>query len=199
LKLAKTTIGLFYEYQTGNPFSYTYAGDMNGDGSGGGGNDLIYVPKDASEIKLLDFKRGTETVTAATQWANLEAYINQDPYLSTRKGQYAERNGAFGPNRGQLDLSFKQDFYINIGGKRNTLQFSADVFNASNQVFQNVNRAGLINFIGYDASKTPTFNFTNLDTTPSAVGTNPLKSTFFDNKGIGSRWQGQFGLRYIFN
>jgi outer membrane receptor protein involved in Fe transport len=200
LKAAKTTFGLFYEYQTGNPFSYTYSGDMNGDGSGGGGNDLIYVPKDASEIKLIDLKRGTETLTAAQQWANLDTYINQDEYLSTRRGQYAERNGAFGPKRGQLDISVKQDFYVKVAGKRNTIQISADIFNSTNQVFQNTNRSlGLLTYAGYDKDKNPLFTFPNLDGTATVLGTTPLTKTFFDAKGISSRWQAQVGLRYIFN
>jgi hypothetical protein len=210
IKHAKTTIGLFYEYQTGNPFSYTYAGDLNGDGQNA--NDLIYVPKDASEIKLVDLKRGSEVLTAADQWAALDAFIKQDKYLSSIRGQYAERNGAFGANRGQLDISIKQDFYINVGGKRNTIQLSWDMFNAVNTVIQGVNRFGLLTYTGYDKDKNPLFIFPNFDTTTSGtssqggasatggtVGKTPLSKSFFDNKGIGSRWQGQFGIRYIFN
>ncbi len=199
LKLAKSTFGLFYEVQTGNPFSYTYAGDMNGDGSGGGGNDLIYVPKDASDIKLADLKRGTETLTAAQQWTALDSYISQDKYLSNRRGQYAERNGAFGPVRGQLDISFKQDFYVKVGTKRNTIQLSFDMFNSTNNVLQGVNRAAILTYVGYDKDKNPIFNFPNLDGTATSVGKTAVTSSFFDTKGIASRWQGQFGVRYIFN
>lgn len=205
LKATKTTIGLFFEYQSGSPFSYTYSGDMNGDGSGGGGNDLVYIPKDASEIKLIDLKRGTEVQTAADQWKNLEAYINQDEYLSANRGGYAERNGTFGPNRGQLDLSIKQDIFVNVKGKRNTIQVSADIFNFGNLinsnwgVFRGVSRTALLSYTGYDKDGTPLFTFPNVDATSSSVGTKPLTSTFFDSKGIGSRWQAQLGLRYIFN
>ncbi len=200
LKLAKTTIGLFYEYQSGSPYSYSYSGDMNGDGSGGAGNDLIFVPKDASEIKLVDIKSGGNVIySASAQWADLDKFINQDSYLSTIRGKYAERNGAFTPSRGQLDLSIKQDLFTNIGKKRNTIQVSFDVFNFGNMlnskwgVFRGVSRTGLLTYQGYDKDKNPLFTF------PYATGTTPLSSTFFDSKGIGSRWQAQLGLRYIFN
>lgn len=200
IKLAKTTIGLFYEYQSGNPYSYTYSGDMNGDGSGGSGNDLIFVPKDASQIKLVDIKSGSNVVfSAADQWTALDKFINQDPYLSTIRGKYAERNGAFTPSRGQLDLSIKQDLFTNIGKKRNTIQVSFDIFNFGNMlnskwgVYRGVSRTALLTYAGYDKDRNPLFTF------PYATGTTPLTSTFFDSKGIGSRWQAQLGLRYIFN
>lgn len=218
IKFTKTTIGLFFEYQTGNPYSYNYSGDMNGDGSGGSGNDLIFVPKDASQIKLVDMKRGTEVLTAAQQWTNLDAFINQDPYLSKIRGQYAERNGGFTPSRGQLDLSIKQDFFVKVGGKRNSFQVSADVFNFANMlnsdwgVFRGVSRSGFLTYTGYDKDRNPLFIFPNIDAVTSgassaggatatggSVGKTPLSSTFFESKGIGSRWQAQIGLRYIFN
>ena len=46
----KTTVSLFYNGQSGRPFSYIYYGDANGDGQTG--NDLIYIPKTSSDIIL---------------------------------------------------------------------------------------------------------------------------------------------------
>ncbi len=198
LKFAKTTIGLFFEYQTGNPYHYSYSGDVNGDSQNA--NDLIYIPRDANEIKLVDIKSGGNvTYSATAQWADLDKFINQDPYLSKNRGKYAERNGAFTPSRGQLDLSIKQDLFTNLGKKRNTIQISFDVFNFGNMlnskwgVFKGVNRTALLTYQGYDKDKNPLFTF------PYASGTTPLSTSFFDSKGIGSRWQAQLGLRYIFN
>ena len=34
----------------GNRYSFIYSGDVNGDGQGG--NDLIYIPRDQSEIQF---------------------------------------------------------------------------------------------------------------------------------------------------
>ncbi len=197
LRHGKTTIGMFYEYQSGNRYSNIYSGDMNGDSQT---NDLMYIPKDASDIKLVDIRSGTTvTYSAAAQWTDLEKYINQDEYLSTRKGMYAERNGNVTPSRGQLDFSIKQDIFVNVKGKRNTLQASFDIFNFGNMinsdwgVFRNINRSSFLTFQGFDKDRTPLYTF------PFLTGTTPLSSTYTPGNTIGSRWQAQLGLRYIFN
>ena len=196
-----TSVGAFYSLAQSGRFSYSYSGDMNGDNTGGN-NDLIYVPKSSSEIKLLDITNSDNTIyTAAQQWTDLDAYISQDAYLSTRRGQYAERNGGIQPWRGQLDIRILQDFYINVGGKRNTLQLSLDIFNFGNMlnsdwgVYQVANRSTLLTFRGYDASGVPTFQYPYLNSTSKT----PLTKTFRDDLGLLSRWQMQFGVRYIFN
>jgi len=204
-----TSIGLFYELsQTGNPsgftqsrFSYVYSGDMNGDNAGGN-NDLIYIPKSQSEIALTPITNSDATIyTAAQQWADLDAYINQDKYLSKHRGEYAERNGAIMPWRGQLDVRILQDFYVKAGGKRNTIQLSLDIFNVGNLVnsnwgvYKTYNRNNLITFRGYDAAGVPQFQYPYLN----AATKTPLTSTFRDDLNLLSRWQMQLGLRYIFN
>lgn len=73
--------------------SYITSGDPNGDGAT---NDLMYIPRNSSEILLVPAS-GTDTRTAAQQYTQLSNFINQDPYLSKHKGQYAERNGAILP------------------------------------------------------------------------------------------------------
>lgn len=196
-----TSIGLFYELAPAGRFSYTYTGDMNGDNSGGGGNDLIYIPKDQSEIILLDITNSDATVyTAQQQWDDLDAYIEQDEYLSSRRGKYAQRNGAQRPFFGQLDFRILQDVYFDIKGKRNTLQISLDIFNFGNMlnsewgVLQTQNRAALLEFRGYNASRNPTFRYPYLNATTKT----PLTETYRDDLGLASRWQMQLGVRYIF-
>ncbi|MEQ1799887.1 MAG: TonB-dependent receptor, partial [Lacibacter sp.] len=128
-----------------------------------------------------------------------------DPYLSKRKGQYAERNGLLLPFYKRLDLNFTQDMFVNIAGKRNTLRFTMDIFNFGNLlnknwgVFRTTNRTGLLNFkrvetTGVNAGK-PVYSFPYLD----AANQIPLTSTFQNSTGQGSRWQIQMGFRYIFN
>jgi len=198
-KFMSTSIGLFYSLAPSGRFSYTYNGDMNGDGVRG--NDLIFVPKDRSQIKLSDITNTTtkEVYTADDQWKDLDAYINQDKYLSSRRGKYAERNGAVAPWRGQLDFRLLQDFYVNVGKYRNTIQLSVDILNVGNLIYsdwgvlQIPNRPGLISFAGYDSDKVPIFQF------PYLSGKTPLTSTYRNDLGIISRWQMQLGIRYIFN
>ena len=202
LGFAATTVGFFYQLAPTGRFSYTYSGDMNGDNSGGGGNDLMYVPRSQSEIALRNITNSDATIyTAAQQWTDLDNYINQDKYLSDKRGQYAERNGAIQPWRGQLDFRVLQDFYIKTGTKRNTLQISLDIFNVGNMlnsdwgVLKTPNRSSLLTFAGYDAGKVPQFTYPYLD----AKNKIPLTTTFRDNLSLISRWQMQLGVRYIFN
>jgi hypothetical protein len=200
-----TSIGMFYELAPAGRFSYTYSGDMNGDNSGGGGNDLIYIPRDQSEINLQNITitnpdASVTTYTADQQWADLDAYISQDDYLSSRRGQYAERNGAQRPFFGQLDLRILQDFFVDVKGKRNTLQVSIDIFNFGNMlnsewgVLKTPNRSALLDFRGYDANRNPIFRYPFLNATTQE----PLRKTFRDDLGLTSRWQMQIGVRYIF-
>ena len=196
-----TTIGMFYEMAPGGRFTYTYSGDMNGDNSGGGGNDLIYIPRDQSEIVLQDINNGDGTFyTAAQQWDDLNAYIEQDKYLSGRRGQYAERNGGERPFVGQLDFRILQDFYIDVKGKRNTIQLSFDVFNVGNWLNSDwgvqkvANRQTLLTFRRYNAGGVPEFTYPYLNNTERTT----LRETFRDDIGLVSRWQAQVGLRYIF-
>ncbi len=196
-----TSIGLFYELAPSGRFSYVYSGDMNGDNSGGGGNDLIYVPRDQGEIILQDIVNSDATLyTATQQWADLDAYISQDEYLKERRGQYAERNGAERPWFGQLDLRLLQDVYFDIKGKRNTLQLSVDIFNFGNMlntkwgVFQTPNRQTLLDFRGYNASGQPQFRYPYLNNTTKES----LVKTYRDDLDLISRWQLQLGIRYIF-
>jgi hypothetical protein len=191
---ASTTFGFTYSAAPAGRFSYTYSGDMNGDNQNA--NDLIFVPRSQSDIMLRDLG----SYTAAQQWADLDKYINQDAYLSKHRGHYAERNGAELPWSANFDFKVIQDFYIKVGGQRNTLQFTLDVFNFGNYVSpqwglnQSTLRAGLINYVGNDAATgKPVFQF------PYRSGTTPLSDTFQRSFGLGSRWQAQFGVRYIFN
>ena len=191
---ASTTFGFTYSAAPAGRFSYTYSGDMNGDNQTS--NDLIFIPRSQSDILLRDLG----TYTAAQQWADLDKYITQDSYLNAHRGHYAERNGAELPWSANFDFKIIQDFYIKVGGHKNTLQFTLDVFNFGNYVTpqwglnQSTLRAGLINYVANDAATgRPVFTF------PYRSGTTPLSDTFQRSFGLGSRWQAQFGVRYIFN
>jgi hypothetical protein len=205
---AATTFGFTYSVAPSGRFSYTYSGDMNGDGQTS--NDLMYIPRGEGEIKLKDLVVSYDvtksfTYTAAQQWADLDKYISQDAYLSSRRGQYAERNGAELPWQANFDFKVIQDFYIKVGGKKNTLQFTLDVFNAGNYVSsqwglaQTSLRAGLLSYTGNDATTgQPVYQFPyRYQGNPTSSV--PLTDSFQRSFGLSSRWQAQFGVRYIFN
>jgi hypothetical protein len=179
-----TTISTFFEYAQGGRFNYTYGGDINGDGSSL--NDLIYVPTSA-EINQMQF-------SGPGQAEAFDAYIAQDDYLSGRRGQYAERYGALAPWRGRWDLKFLQDLNFNVGGDAvNTLQFSIDILNVGNLInsdwglVQQPNNVQPIGVTVDPNTNIPTYTF------------NPEQTeTFGYDSSLMSRWQMQFGLRYIF-
>jgi hypothetical protein len=130
LKFGATTFSFFWQGFRNGFASYAYSGDLNGDL--GTGNDLLYVPRDQSEMNFATFTSGGKTYTAADQAAAWDAYINQDPYLSKRRGQYAERSAVALPMVYRLDFSVNQDLFKNLGGAKHTLSFRADFLNFSN-------------------------------------------------------------------
>lgn len=69
-RLGATSVSLFAEGRTLGNTSYTFSGDLNGDG--GNGNDLIYIPRDQSEMNFEPFTTTGSTgrtFTAAEQAA----------------------------------------------------------------------------------------------------------------------------------
>ncbi len=201
-KYFATSIGFTFEAANGGTASYAYNGDVNNDGLNT--NDLVYVPAAQSDI-VLQATNAADLRTPQILWNQLDAYINQDPYLSTRRGQYAERNGLLLPFYKKMDLNFTQDLFVSVGGKRNTIRFTMDILNFGNLLnknwgtFKTTNRTALLNFVkvettGANAGK-PVYSFPYLD----ANNQIPLTSSFLNSTGQGSRFQVQMGLRYIFN
>ena len=100
---AATTFSVFYDGHTNGNTSYVFAGDANGDTVIG--NDLIYIPRDTSEMNFKPLTVSGRTYTAADQAAAFEQFIQADSYLSSHRGQYAERNAVFLPIVNRIDLS----------------------------------------------------------------------------------------------
>ncbi|SDF36093.1 TonB-dependent receptor [Cellulophaga baltica] len=175
-----TTISTFFEYGQGARYNYTYAGNINGDSSFQN-NDLLYIPT-AAEVGQMQF-------SGAGQAEAFEAYIQQDDYLSDNRGEYMERYGALAPWRGKWDMKILQDYTFNNDNK---IQFSIDVLNVGNLinsdwgVIQQPNNVSPIG-VSVDATNTPTYTFD-----PS------LTKTYGFDASLASRWQAQFGVRYIF-
>jgi outer membrane receptor for ferrienterochelin and colicin len=136
-KFGSTTVSVFFEARTINNTSYTFSGDLNGDT--GTNNDLIYIHRDISEMNFAQFTVAAtgRTFTPAEQAQAWEAYIAQDPYLSERRGQYAERNAVFLPFVRRLDFSVAQDLFTNLGGRRHSVQFRVDALNFGNLLNSN--------------------------------------------------------------
>lgn len=196
-----TQVGLFINGATQGRFSYVVNQDMNGDGING--NDLIYVPNRAAELTFEEFTQNGITFTAAQQAAAFDAYIDQDDYLSGRRGQYAERNGALLPWLWRADFSLAQEFFVNVGGKRNTLQVRMDVLNFTNLlnsdwgVSDRVINSRPLTYRSVTAEGVPVYRMV---TTGSGESTRLLDSTLQKDANFGNdTYSIQLGVRYTFN
>src|SRR5690606_14876416 len=105
-KNSPTSISLYYNVQSGLPFSFIYFGDVNNDGFDQ--NDLFYIPGDNSEILLGRINNG-QFEPDQTMYDELNAFIENDDYLKENRGKIAERNGARNPWRNTLDIKITQD------------------------------------------------------------------------------------------
>jgi hypothetical protein len=183
-----TTVSAFFQAAKGGRFSYTYSGDINGDGSGN--NDLMFTPTDA-QLDQMTFS-GT-AAEGATQKAAFKAYINQDKYLSANRGAVVEKYGLLSPWFSSVDLRILQDFNFKVAPtKTNTVQISLDLLNLGNLLSSNLGvRQQVVNTqpvgVSVNAAGVPVYSFDK-----------NLTSTFINDFTLASRWQLQLGARYIF-
>ena len=195
-----TTFTLGYVGQQSNPFSYFVAGDLNGDRVRD--NDLIFVPQNGTDIRFDNLVVGSTTFNEAQQQQAFDDFIAQDEYLSTRRGQYAERNGSVLPYLHRFDLSVAQDFFVNVKGKRNAIQVRLDILNAANLindewgVSQRATAPALLNFVKYNESGQPVYR---MSTQKLVDGSTILaRDTYQKNSSVFDVWTAQLGLRYTF-
>lgn len=194
-----TTVSLFYQGSNQGRVSYVYNGDLNGDGINGA--DLMYVPANASEIIFEDIvASGAVKYTAQQQSAAFFELIDNDKYLSKRKGQYVERNAGLMPWVNRFDFRLLQDFYINVKGQKNTLQLSVDVLNIGNllnskwgnRYRQVVSNGAILRYTKLNTSGQPMFQM-------AEIGGKLRTDTFELNPVSTNTWGAQLGIRYIFN
>ena len=131
----------------------------------------------------------------------LDTFINSFEHLRENRGTYAERNATRGPWSHVVDFKLLQDFSLNVGGKRHTLQLSADIFNFTNLLNKDWGKRKFIRsevspLTTVSTGDTPVFDINsgvfNDDGTPNVEE--------LDDFGLqSSRWQAQLGVRYIFN
>jgi hypothetical protein len=196
-KNIKTRLGFYYEGAEGTPFSYVYNDNGNILRDTFSESALIYVPANQSEIILVNDP--VTNLTAQQQWQALDAYIANDEYLSSRRGQYAERNGDRLKWSHVIDMKFAQEISFYTGKRKHTFELTADIFNFTNllnkdwgkRYFATFDQVQLLDFVAVNSSGQPTFRFNpNVDATKNQIDDSGLNS---------SRWQMQVGVRYTFN
>ena len=199
-----TTVSLYYEGRSGQPYSWVYSGDLNTDGFTA--NDLVAVPAGASDSRF-DFGG----MSSAQQTAYF-AFLNSSG-LSKFAGGFASRNAFIGPWQNRLDLSIRQEIptygriklevfmdFLNFGSWLNKHLFNyVEEINGSTtnggltRVLGNAsyNSAGLIRPVMFTDTARPT------GINPDGTMAFPSSSLIVVNNGD-TRWKVQAGVKVSF-
>ncbi len=201
LKFGATTVSLFWDSYTFGNGSYTVSGDLNGDGASG--NDLIYVPRNTSEMNFVQYASGGTTFTPAQQAAAWDAYISQDSYLNSRRGQYAERGGAFIPAVTRVDFSLVQSIFAEIFDTKQTLEVRLDILNVGNLLNKNWGQAKhFVSLQPLTVATTAQGGPANAQGQPQytfrAVNGALMDHTFDTNSTLLDVYSFQLGIKYFF-
>ncbi|HEX2609139.1 MAG TPA: hypothetical protein VHK91_17280, partial [Flavisolibacter sp.] len=203
-----TTVSLVYTGESGAPISYVYGTGtpVRDVANATTTNDLIYVPT-ATELQNMTFLSNTTggvTYTPQQQKDAFESYIQNNKYLSKRRGQFAERNGDRLKFTHIVDLRVAQDFSVKVGSKRVAFQVTYDIFNFTNMLnrdwgrtyFLSNDQLATVSFAGYTSATnlTPQYRFTPTLAQPQSEA-NISTSTA---PSFSPRWISQLGLRLNF-
>jgi hypothetical protein len=190
LRRAPTDLSLIYVGESGRPYSYTYNGDINGDGSTE--NDLIYVPRDASEIRFQP-ATATQPITEQQSWAAFNDFIEGVECLREARGSVVQRNACREPWLNRVDLRFAQTLPSVRG---HGVEITLDIFNFGNLLNRDWGRAEQL---GTDRALDPVLRRNGT----TVVGGRVLFDAFtprdpFPVTDLASRYQIQLGARYAF-
>jgi hypothetical protein len=178
---AGAVLSLFYNGQSGRPYSVLFNTDVNADGTIG--NDLIYVPANVNEVVV---RNGTPE--------QLEAFIANDPGLAANRGRIVPRNASRSPWTDTLDFRAA----LNVPWGRRKVELTLDMLNLINLInsekgrftFTSNQNISPIQYGGIDAATgLPIYNIATI-----------ASPTFnkFSTDDLRSRWQAQVGLRLRF-
>ncbi|MFI3266632.1 MAG: carboxypeptidase regulatory-like domain-containing protein [Rikenellaceae bacterium] len=197
-----TEVGVFYQGGEQGRYSYTHDGSVASDGAY---NTLLYVPNDASEITFADYTPSgwDEVYTAEQQSEDFFNFIDNDKYLSSRKGQYTERNAGVYPWVSQFDIKFVQNFHFKTNGKPHTIQVGLDILNVGNLLNSKwgnqyaeygYDTDCILDQVGYTSANGggAVYNFL-------ADGTKVRTNEIDKYIGTSSTYSMQLSFRYIFN
>ena len=191
-----TTISAFYNGQTGQPYSWVFANDANGDSYS---RDLAYIPRQGDVI----FQNGTPQ-KAIDQFY---AFIKQDSYLKDHQGEIASRNGTRAAWTNQLDMSFSQEVPGIFKGNKGEIRL--DVYNFLNMLNNDWGQQSYVpfpytrnfaSFAGVDKATGKYIYSLPLDANGNyQPGTKVVYDAGRDIKtNVVSRWSAMLTLRYTF-
>jgi hypothetical protein len=194
-----TTFGLFFTANSGRPYSFVYAGDLNGDGQTN--NDLIYLPKREdlnTKVVVYNTAPNTDLRTPDQIWNSLMSLIESNPILQKYQGQVLPRNSLREPWIYQLDLRIAQMIPFN---KTQNIEISLDVQNVLNLLNSDW---GLQQFVTGQSFALLGFDGTNTFDSQGRMRINysaPLRNNrpgIYETDNFFSRWRMQLGMRFNF-
>ncbi len=180
------TVALYFNAQSGRPYSLLVGGDPNRDGFTS--NDLLFVPGSADAIILKNF------AGAVVPYSTLEAYLSQAGIDGTA-GRILDRNESNEPWAHLLDFHYGLELPIKIL----STELTFDVLNVMNLIDSD---KGVTRFVA-NQSATPV-RFAGIDTATGKpiyqeAALNSLRpGAQFSTADIRSRWQAKIGLRVSF-
>jgi hypothetical protein len=181
---------LSYEGVSGTPFTYTIAGDANGDGFGE--DDLMYVPAHpvpGGDVELAVFDEATGQFLPApvAEYQALAKSIWDQPCLRTQRGHVMRRNSCRLPWSNHTEARLSRVFSTFSG---HDLEFMLDVFNVLHLIDSDWGQVrgadgSLLELVGYDQARGRGV-YHRIDAARDYV--------IQDD----SRWRMQLGARYTF-
>lgn len=185
-----TSISAFYDGHSGQPYSWVFGNDANGDSYS---RDLVFVPRPGDVV----FEPGTSPAVIE-QFYN---FISSDSYLGGVQGGVAQRNRGTSPWTNQVDLSLRQEIPGFMEGHKGELRL--DIYNFLNMIDEDW---GVERRVGFPFTRTLA-NYQGVDPVtgkyiyglPTDRDGNyaPGSLTTYDDRAI-SRWSVLVTLRYTF-
>jgi Carboxypeptidase regulatory-like domain/TonB dependent receptor len=196
IKSWRTTVAVNYEGRSGNPFSWIYSNDLNGDGTS---SDTVAVPTDINDPRF--------NFTGMSD-ADSQKYLAffKSSGLAQFAGGYAPKNAFVQPWVNKLDLHFSQ--IVPLHFKTSQLEVFFDwtnfgsfinrhLFNYYEEAFRNTNDVFRRQFIGSAVYGTDGRIIPQKSSATAATFTafNPDAFTYDNTQ---SRWRIAFGARLKF-
>jgi hypothetical protein len=212
-------ISMIYTGSSGAPFDFVYgattgvagSGDANGDGQTQ--NDLMYVPRDAtnpSEILFTGYNSTNAATRAAAQAQAVafDQFIENTPCLREQRGRIMDRNSCRNPWVSQVDVSLAQSLGRFGGARFQNLQARLDVINFGNLLNENWGRQAFSDqnaTCGQICSATVVLSQTGnviSGTAPAATAQGIYTFSpgyqLYDARNASSNYRMQLSLRYSF-
>lgn len=173
-------IGLYFNAQSGQPYSILMGGDPNKDGASS--NDLIYVPANYSDVVWKGAGAPTEE-----KWNEFLGQTGLDAY----RGKVSARNELDAPWTHTLD--FHYDFEVPITAVKAQITF--DVLNLINLIDSN---SGLLRYVNFQTYNALTYSGQDAATNKPIYTVNSGALDVgrqYSTNTIRSRWQIKLGAR----